>query len=54
MTKDKKYYDVSAEVGVSDQFFGWLLGFGIKVHLMYPDDVVEQFKAYVDRIRGKY
>ena len=54
MTKDKKYYDVSAEVGVSDQFFGWLLGFGIKVHLMYPDDVVESFKAYLDKIRDRY
>lgn len=54
MTKDKKYYDLSAEVGVSDQFFGWLLGFGIKVHLMYPDDVVESFKAYLDKIRDRY
>ena len=35
-------------------FFGWLLGFGIKVHLMYPDDVVESFKAYLDKIRDRY
>lgn len=50
----ERYFNVSAEVDVSDQFFGWLLGFGVRVHLVYPDDVVERFKAYIDRVRDRY
>ena len=60
-TKDVQYgkYDdthfvVTAHVEISDQFFGWILGFGKKAKLLYPDDVVEQFRAYIDKIRGMY
>ncbi len=51
---DDRHFTVTAKVEISDQFFGWLLGFGKKVKLISPDDVTEQFKAYLDKIRGMY
>ena len=35
-------------------FYGWLLGFGKRVKLTYPDDAVEGFKAYLDKVRAIY
>ena len=51
---DEKHFSVTAKVEISDQFFGWILGFGKKAKLLYPDDVVDQFKAYMDKIREMY
>lgn len=51
---DDTHFTVSAKVEISDQFFGWLLGFGKKVKVLAPDDVTEQFKAYIDKIREMY
>ena len=51
---DEKHFSVTAKVEISDQFFGWILGFGKKAKLLYPDDVVDQFKAYMDKIRAMY
>ena len=51
---DDRHFTVSAKVEISDQFFGWLLGFGKKVKVIAPDDITEQFKAYLDKIREMY
>ena len=51
---DEKHFSVTAKVEISDQFFGWILGFGKKVKLLYPNDVIDQFKAYMDKIREMY
>ena len=51
---DDKHFGVTAKVEISDQFFGWLLGFGKKAKLLYPDDVIDQFRAYMDKIREMY
>jgi len=51
---DSSHYSVTAEVEISDLFYGWLLGFGKRVKLVYPDDAVEGFKAYLDKVRGIY
>ncbi len=51
---DDTHFSVTAMVEISDQFFGWILGFGKKAKLLYPDDVVEKFKAYLDKIREMY
>ena len=51
---DDKHFSVTAKVEISDQFFGWILGFGKKAKLIYPDDVIGQFKAYMDKIREMY
>ena len=54
MKVDASHFDVHTKVEISDQFFGWLLGFGKKVKIISPDDTVEQFKAYLDKIRSLY
>ena len=51
---DDTHFSVSTHVEISDQFFGWLLGFGKKAKILAPDDVVEQFKTYIDRVRDMY
>ena len=51
---DEKYFRVTAKVNISDQFFGWLLGFGRRVKLIEPDDVVEKFAAYIKKIGDMY
>lgn len=51
---DDKHFTVNAEVEISEQFFGWLLGFGKRVKVLYPNDVVEDFKAYLDKVREMY
>ncbi len=51
---DDRHYAVTAEVEISDLFYGWLLGFGKRVKIINPPEVVEEFKAYVDKVRGMY
>lgn len=51
---DDTHFSVTAKVEISDQFFGWILGFGKKAKLLYPDDVIEQFSDYMDGIREMY
>ena len=42
------------EVQVSDLFFGWCCSFGEKVKLLAPDAIIEELKAYTERIRNQY
>ena len=51
---DDTHFSVTAQVEISNQFFGWILGFGNKVKLLSPNDVTDQFRAYIDKIRGLY
>ena len=51
---DDTHFSVTAQVEISNQFFGWILGFGNRVKLLAPDDVADQFRAYLDKIRGMY
>lgn len=51
---DDTHFSVTAQVEISNQFFGWILGFGNKVKLLAPNDVSDQFRAYLDKIRGMY
>ena len=53
-TDGDKHFTVNAEVEISEQFFGWLLGFGKRAKILYPNDVVEDFKAYLDKVREMY
>ena len=51
---DDSHFRVELEVEISDQFFGWLLGFGNKVKIMGPDSAIDAFTAYLDKVRGMY
>lgn len=54
MKANDNHFIVMAEVEISDQFFGWILGFGRKVVLLDPPTTVQQFKEYLDKIRNLY
>lgn len=51
---DDGHFCVTAKVEISDQFFGWLLGFGRRAKLIGSDVAVEKFKAYLDKVRDMY
>ncbi|MBE7052791.1 MAG: WYL domain-containing protein [Ruminococcaceae bacterium] len=51
---DDRHFTVTAKVEVSDQFFGWILGFGKKVQIVSPPEVRQEFAAYLDKIREMY
>jgi predicted DNA-binding transcriptional regulator YafY len=51
---DEGHFTVEATVEVSDQFYGWVLGFGRRVKILEPEPVVEGFKAYLDKVREMY
>lgn len=51
---DESHFTASPEVELSDQFFSWLCGFGNKVKIIGPDFVIEEFTAYLDKIRSLY
>ena len=43
-----------AKIEISNQFFGWLSGFGKKVQIISPPEVREEFAEYLDKIREMY
>ena len=51
---DDKNFIVSAEVEVSNQFFGWLLGFGEEAVLQGPPSTIQQFTEYLDNVKKLY
>ena len=51
---DSRHFTVSLIVEVSNQFFGWLCGFGNRAVITSPPDVVEEFRAFLGKIREKY
>ena len=53
-TDDPSHFILSTTVEVSDQFFGWLLGFGNKVKLLGDAETVADFKEYLDKVKVLY
>jgi len=51
---DDGHFTVSAPVEISNQFFGWVLGFGNRAKILEPPAVVDQFAAYLDKVREMY
>ena len=51
---DDNHFTVTAQVEISDQFFGWLCGFGRRAKITSPERVEERFKEYIDKIRSLY
>lgn len=48
--EDGKYFRVVADVVVSNQFFGWLLGLGTKVHVLEPVWVRQQYRELLQSV----
>ena len=51
---DEKHFVVQVEVAITDQFFGWLCGFGRRVQLLEPPPIREKFKEYLGKIKDMY
>ena len=51
---DDNHFDAIVHISVSNQFFGWLCGFGNMVKIIYPSPVVEKFKEYLEEISILY
>jgi predicted DNA-binding transcriptional regulator YafY len=52
--EDEKHFVVTADVEISDQFYGWLCGFGKRVKIISPVTAAEDYKAYLDKIGSLY
>ena len=51
---DLNHYYISTFIEVSPPFFGWLCGFGNKVKIIEPLNVVNQFQKHLQKIIEKY
>ena len=48
------HFIVTMEVEVSDQFFAWMCGFGIKAKITAPENLVNKYKDYLSAIVSQY
>ena len=44
----------SADVQISDLFFGWCSSFGENVKLIAPQNVLDDYKLYLDKVKRQY
>ena len=51
---DDYHFMVATDIEISDQFFGWICGFGNKAVIMAPESVKNQFVEYINKIKSKY
>ena len=53
-THDEDHFTVSVIVEVSEQFFGWLCGFGNKATILSPQSVQAEFLSFLNEIKSEY
>ena len=51
---DERHFTARVSVSVSEQFYGWLCGLGSKAKIVSPENVREDFKAYLFKIQQLY
>lgn len=51
---DDKHFTVQTEVEISDMFYAWLCGFGRRVKLLEPPEVVQGYHDYLKKIAEMY
>ena len=51
---DDGFFTVLTTVETSDPFYGWLTSFGRRATLLEPEHVIENYKAYLDKVREMY
>lgn len=51
---DDEHFNVAVNVEISDQFFGWICGFGNKAKIIDPLKVKEEFAQYIEKIKKLY
>ena len=52
--EDTDHFTVSADVEISNQFYGWLCGFGVGAKLIAPSKAVAEYISYLDTLRQTY
>ncbi len=52
--KDEEHFSVMVEVQVSGMFFSWLSGFGNNIELVYPKNIRQQYREYIENILKMY
>lgn len=48
------YFTVAVNIGISDQFYGWITGLDDKIQIISPKRIVEEYCEYIDRINRRY
>lgn len=39
---------------MAEKTYGWLLGFGKKARIIYPEEAIKDLKSYLDKVRYIY
>ena len=51
---DDTHFIVTADVEISDQFYGWVAGLGRSIRITYPPEIVNQMRAFVGKVAEMY
>ena len=51
---DEEHFTINVDVHVSKQFLGWVFSLGEQVKIISPDEVVEQMKREIGRLKSQY
>ena len=54
MKEDEKHFRITVPVAVSQQFFGWVFGFGKMARIVAPESVKQKMKTMLTEIAQKY
>jgi len=52
--ESEEYFNFTASVAVSPMFLSWVIGFGSKAKILYPESVVEQYKQLCQDVLNQY
>lgn len=50
----KQHFIVTTDVEISEQFYGWLFGFGMSACLVAPEEVRQSTREYLQNLMGYY
>ena len=54
MKMDDNHFTVNVPIEISNQFFSWVCGFSKKAKIISPQNVVDDYKKFLDEIRSMY
>lgn len=52
--ESEEYFNFTASVAVSPMFLSWVIGFGSKAKILYPESVVEQYQQLCRDVLNQY
>lgn len=51
---DDNHYCITEDISLTEQFFGWLAGYGTGMKILSPQIAVDKFLAHIDSLRKQY